>query len=104
MDEKIEVDGIRLASKKDIAAMKLNAISGRGSKKDFIDLYFLFQDFSLNEMFQLYDKKYEEGSYFLVMKSITYFDDADEQESPKMYIEFDWENAKQKILHEFNKL
>lgn len=104
LDEKIEVDGIRLASKKDIAAMKLNAISGRGSKKDFIDLYFLFQDFSLNEMFQLYDKKYEEDSYFLVMKSITYFDDADEQESPKMYIEFDWENAKQKILHEFNKL
>ena len=38
------IDGIRLVSKKDIAAMKLNAIAGRGSKKDFIDVYQLLND------------------------------------------------------------
>lgn len=98
------IEDIRLASKKDIAAMKLNAISGRGSKKDFIDLYFLLKEFSLNEMMKFYDEKYEEGSYFMVMKSLTYFEDADEQESPKMYKDFDWEIAKNKIVEEFNKL
>jgi predicted nucleotidyltransferase component of viral defense system len=40
------IENIRLVSDKDIAAMKLNAIAGRGSKKDFIDLYFLFQKYS----------------------------------------------------------
>lgn len=98
------IEDIRLASKKDIAAMKLNAISGRGSKKDFIDLFFLLEEYSLNEMMKFYDEKYEEGSYFMVMKSLTYFEDADEQESPKMYKNFDWEIAKRKIVEEFKKL
>lgn len=40
LENSIEIDGIRMVSKKDISAMKLNAIAGRGSKKDFIDLYF----------------------------------------------------------------
>ena len=39
----IEENGIRLASPRDIAAMKINAIEGRGTKKDFIDIYFLLQ-------------------------------------------------------------
>ncbi len=43
----LEIESIRMLSKKDIAAMKLNAIAGRGSKKDFIDLYFLLNDFSM---------------------------------------------------------
>ena len=36
------IDGIRILSKKDIAAMKLNAVAGRGSKKDFFDIVQLF--------------------------------------------------------------
>jgi len=51
------IDGVRMASKKDIAAMKLNAISGRGSRKDFIDLFFLLKEFSLEEMIKFYDDK-----------------------------------------------
>ncbi len=38
-------NGIRMFSLEDIAAMKLNAICGRGSKKDFYDLYYLLQLF-----------------------------------------------------------
>ena len=41
LEKQIIIDGIRMASKKDISAMKLSAISGRGSRKDYIDLYFL---------------------------------------------------------------
>ena len=84
-------DTIRMVSTKDIAAMKLNAIAGRGSKKDFIDLFFLFQEFTLKEILSFYEEKYTDGSVFMVQKSLTYFEDADAQLQPKMYKGFDWE-------------
>ena len=98
------LDGIRFVSKKDIAAMKLNAIMGRGSKKDFVDLYFLSQEFSSTEMISFYEKKYNDGSVFMLLKSLTYFDDADNQILPKMFHDFDWETCKQKIVEEVLKL
>ena len=100
----IEIEGIRLASKEDIAAMKLNAILGRGSRKDFIDLFFLLQEFSMQQMLNFYNQKYSDGSEFLVLKSLTYFSDADSQPNPKMFKDFDWETCKQKILEEVSKL
>ena len=102
--EAIEVDGIRMLSKKDIAAMKLNAIAGRGSKKDFIDLYFLLKDFSMKEMLDFYLQKYADGSEFMVIKSLTYFAEADAQPQPKMFQDFNWETCKQKIIEEVVKL
>lgn len=104
LDTPLEIEGIRMLSKVDIAAMKLNAIVGRGSKKDFIDLYFLLKDFSLKKMIDDYNQKYANGSEFLVCKSLTYFDDADEQLDVKMYQELDWEKCKQKIIDEVIKL
>lgn len=98
------IDSVRLASKADIAAMKMNAILGRGSRKDFIDLYFLLEDFSLKQMFDFYNQKYIDGAEFLVYKSLTYFDDADSQPQPKMFKPFDWETCKKKIIAEVLKL
>lgn len=98
------IDNIRLASLEDIAAMKLNAIMGRGSKKDFIDLYFLLQKFSMKEILNFYTDKYTDGSKFLVLKSLVYFTDADGQPQPKMYLDFNWETCKQKIIGEVIKL
>lgn len=97
-------DGIRFASKEDIAAMKLNAILGRGSKKDFIDLYFLLNDFSLEQMLEFYIQKYFDGSKFMVVKSLTYFADADLDQTPPIYLDFNWETCKQKIIEEVLKL
>ena len=97
-------DNIRMLSTADIAAMKLNAIAGRGSKKDFIDLYFLLNEFSLSQILDFYDKKFNDGSRFMVQKSLTYFDDADPQLNPKMFKPFDWELCKQKIIDEVLKL
>ena len=104
LQEILVMDKIRLLSKSDIAAMKLNAILGRGSKKDFIDLYFLLQEFSLKEMITFYNRKYPDGSAFLVLKSLTYFEDADLQPEPEMYADFDWRLCKEKIILEFNML
>ena len=98
------IDNIRMLSTADIAAMKLNAIAGRGSKKDFIDLYFLLDEFSLPQIFDFYDKKYKDRSRFMVEKSLTYFEDADRQLEPKMFKAFDWEACKQKIIEEVLKL
>jgi predicted nucleotidyltransferase component of viral defense system len=93
------VQNIRLVSDKDIAAMKLNAIAGRGSKKDFIDLYFLLKKYSLDEMLAFYNSKYLDGSEFMVRKSLNYFDDADNEEMPVMFKEISWENIKREIIN-----
>jgi predicted nucleotidyltransferase component of viral defense system len=85
---------VRLASDKDIAAMKLSAISGRGSKKDFIDLYFILQRYSLSEVIGFYNDKYPDGSVFMVLKSLSYFEDADLELSPRMYIDIQWGEIK----------
>ena len=105
LDEPIEIEGIRMVSKKDIAAMKLNAIAGRGSKKDFIDLYYLLDEFSLKEMVDFYSQKYFDGSEFMVVKSLSYFEEANEQPQPQMMkSSFSWETCKQKISNEVIKL
>lgn len=57
----------------DISAIKLNAIAGRDSKKDFIDLYFLLEQFSMKQMLDMYLKKYSDGSEFMLTKSLLYF-------------------------------
>lgn len=99
-----EIDGIRFVSKEDIAAMKLNAIAGRGSKKDFIDLFFLLDYFSLDEMITFYQQKYHDGNQFIVLKSLNYFADADTQADPIMLNDFSWEEAKKKINTEVEEL
>ena len=104
LDEIRVVNGIRLFSKKDIAAMKIAAITGRGSKKDFIDLYFLLKDFSLREILDFYNQKYHDGSEFMALKSLGYFDDANTQLQPQMFKDFDWEECKRYILEETKKL
>ena len=53
------IDGIRLATVKDIIAMKMNVISHGGRKKDFWDIHLLLKEFSLSEMFAFHAKRYE---------------------------------------------
>ena len=78
--------------------MKLAAITGRGSKKDFIDLYFLLHDYKLNTILDFYNQKFHDGSLFLVLKSLSYFEDADSDQSPLMLKEIIWHDVKQFIL------
>jgi predicted nucleotidyltransferase component of viral defense system len=76
VDSVIMVDNLRLLGLSDISAMKLNAIAGNGTRaKDFIDVYFLLDRFSLTQMFSFYKKKYADQDIYHVRKSLTYFDD-----------------------------
>lgn len=90
-------DNLRLADLPDIAAMKLAAITGRGSKKDFIDIYFLLKHYTLNQLLTFYNKKYDDGSIFLVLKSLVYFEDADADVMPNLFKKLAWETVKTSI-------
>lgn len=80
--------------------MKLSAITNRGAKKDFIDLFFLLNTFTLAKMYELYFSKFPDVSNFLVTKSLTFFDDADFEPMPKMLLPINWEDVKDKIVRE----
>ena len=98
IDEPIFGDGFVLASDKDIAAMKVNAIIGRGTRKDFIDLYVLLQHYSLADIMDFYKKKYPEHSEYRALLSMTYFEDAEMNDMPKMFIDSPWEEMKKTII------
>ena len=98
------LDGLRLASVNDIAAMKISAIINRGTKKDFIDLHFLLKEMSLNQILDLYDKKYPDGSRFIAIKSLTYFEDAESDPMPYMFNDVTWNDVKGSIISEVQKL
>jgi hypothetical protein len=69
------IEGIRLCSLEDIAAMKISVITDNGTRiKDFVDLYYLLQIFSLKDIIGFYEKKYNSENTFHALKSITYFD------------------------------
>lgn len=93
----VKMDNLQLASVEDIATMKLAAITGRGTKKDFIDLFFLLKTFTLAEILNLYKKKFQDGSDFLVLKSLSYYKDAEKDEFPDMMIKTEWSFVKQII-------
>lgn len=99
LEESKDVHGIRLAGLKDIAAMKLAAVTGRGTKKDFVDLYCLLDHFTLKEMLTFYNQKYADGSEMLVIRSLTYFADAD-QGHVNMITPISWPNIKSRLQEE----
>ena len=99
-----KADDLRLASIEDIAAMKLAAIAGRGTRKDFIDIHFLLRQFSLQEMLDLYPAKYADGSVFMILKSLIYFDDAENDPEPFMFETIDWNLIKSELRDEVTKL
>ena len=98
----LEIDGIRLVSTADIAAMKFGAVAGRGRKRDFTDIYFLLQEFSLAEMMSFYNAKYDDGSEMMVARSLTYFDDADGDQDMQMLKKAPWNTVKKTILKAVN--
>lgn len=99
LKEHSKIDNIRLARIEDVAAMKLNAIAGRGSKKDFIDLELLLTELTLQQMVDFYKTKYSQESEFMALKSMLYFADADLEIEPEMFIDFDWAKTKETIIN-----
>lgn len=98
----VDFDSFKLADERDIACMKIDAISSRGSKKDFIDLYFLLQKYHLKELLDLFDKKYTSIQYnrFHILKSLVYFAEAEVEPMPEMLKEISWLKVKNTLKKE----
>ena len=87
-------------SKIDIACTKLQTVGMRGEQKDFVDIYFLLEIFSLKDLFKALEEKYPEIGFSTthILKSLVYFEDAEDQPMPKMHKEADWKTIKAKLI------
>ncbi len=91
-------DGIKMFSTEDIIAMKVQAILGRGKKKDFWDVAELLKHFSVEDFIRFHKEKYTTQNLMItVPQAITYFADAEESEDPVSLKEQTWERVKEFI-------
>ncbi len=95
----IKFGAILLADWRDIACIKLTAVSSRGSRKDFVDLYYILEKISLAELLKIFHQKYKKTDYSTIhiLKSLVYFETADKEASPLMTEKISWPRIKQKI-------
>jgi len=98
--------GIKIADMFDIACMKIDAISSRGIKKDFVDLYFMSQKKGLPHLLKLFEKKYKSVNYntIHILKSLVYFEDARRSPMPKMIKKCSWKNIERYFQKEVEKM
>jgi predicted nucleotidyltransferase component of viral defense system len=101
-----KINEINLASKEDIAAMKIISISQRGRRRDFIDIYFLIKEFGLEQIIQFVKEKYPMFNIYVGLQGLTYFKDADEDPEKvrfKLLKEVKWTEIKKFIIQEVKK-
>ena len=93
-----EIPNLRMASILDIAAMKVAAIGGRGAKKDFFDLYNIMKKCNKDKekLASAVIKKFGTNvNYVNMIMGLSYFEDAESEELPKTFVEYDWNTIKQ---------
>jgi len=93
----IIIDSIRMAHPLDIGAMKLAAISGRGKRKDFYDLYFLLRKYTLVQLLECNRLKFPDSNEMIILKSIGYFDDAESDTETILSSTVSWKTIKSSI-------
>lgn len=88
---------LTVASPRDIACMKLEALSSRGSRRDFVDLYFVLQRFPLRDLLGWFERKYASAAPNQVhlAKALTYFVDAEQEPMPRMLQPADWKQIRE---------
>lgn len=97
----LNYEGLRFYSPLDIAAMKINAILGRGKKKDFWDIYILLDHFTLSEIIDAYQTKFPSQQLLIsVPNALLYFEDAEESEQPNCLMGKSWSDIKLRITKE----
>jgi predicted nucleotidyltransferase component of viral defense system len=95
--------GIRMYHEYDILAMKVNAILGRGKKKDFWDLAELLNHYSIQDCIDAYTNKYLSQQLVIsIPNALTYFEDAEESEDPISLKGQTWESIKKSIQQKVN--
>lgn len=97
---------VAVADPRDIACMKVSAIASRGTKRDFVDLYLCVEQYGLKEILRIFNQKYSEARYsrIHILKSLTFFGDAEKDPMPHMLVQIDWDEVKQRFLLEAPRL
>lgn len=99
------IDGIRMASVPDIIAMKLNVILLGGRKKDFWDIHYLLDSFSLSDMLTFHKIRHEwEYERESLLKGLINFSGADKDFNPKCLLLKNWDDIKLDFIDEVEKL
>jgi predicted nucleotidyltransferase component of viral defense system len=94
--EPLLLEGVPVATVEEIGAMKLAAIMARGTRKDYIDLYFILQQTPLERLFEVAAVKYARVRTFAVsaVRALTYFADAETTSTPQMIQRVSWPAVK----------
>jgi predicted nucleotidyltransferase component of viral defense system len=99
--------GVQIASLTDLAAMKVDAFNRRGTKRDFVDLYFICQrSFPLDKALELLFQKFKDYNInpVNVFKSLVYFGDAEKDDTQQMIEKVPWREVKGFIQKESQSL
>ncbi len=91
------IEGVRLASLTDVVAMKLSAVTNRGAKKDFYDLHMLIRELGLPRLMEDYQTKFPETDCLMMLRSLAYFGDAEEDEDVVSLTATTWPEVQQAI-------
>ncbi|NOY00171.1 MAG: nucleotidyl transferase AbiEii/AbiGii toxin family protein [Verrucomicrobia bacterium] len=91
------LEGVRFCSLADNGAMKMSAMTNRGSKKDFIDMVALLEIDPLGIWLDHFGNKYPRTDIFTVIKSLTWFEEAEMEPDPTLLHQQTWELVKRKI-------
>ena len=94
----VVTEGVRMLEIRDIAPMKLKAVTQRGSKKDFYDIYYLLEHLTIHQMLELFSLKFRQFEIFHVVKSLNYFEDAENYPDPVLFDKnITWSKVKSRI-------
>lgn len=99
----VEHGRVKLASLLDIGLMKVAAVVGRGTKKDFLDLFFLTREsLRLEAILEAGPRKFLEARDFVVqaLRALVYFEDAEEEEMPLLLKTAEWVDVKRFFVEE----
>lgn len=96
-----KINNLGISGIRDIACNKISAILSRGTKKDFIDLFFILKQYSFDDILFDFKDKYGQDYYnkYLILKSLVYFEDAELQPMPYMVENIEWENLKNHFIN-----
>jgi hypothetical protein len=100
------VSGVQIAGILDIGLMKMDAVAGRGTRRDFYDLYFIASRVSLDELFAQSTKKYpySRGFEMRVLVALVDFDAGDQDEEPALLLPAEWSEVKAFFITEARRL
>jgi hypothetical protein len=88
---------VKVADPRDIACMKVSEIASRGTKRDFVDLYAVARHYGLPQILEWFKQKFAAAHYSSVhvLKSLTYFEDAEKDPPPDMLMPLTWQEVRQ---------